>query len=84
MRFLRKKIFLRLLLIVLPFIILSHNIPCPSIWNDANACNKEEEEDRIVVYTEKISPLIVKESNILICDSLSGVCGPPSGWYVKD
>jgi len=31
-----------------------------------------------------IHTTIIKEDNHLICDSSTGVCGPPEGWYAED
>ena len=28
--------------------------------------------------------IVIKADNHLICDSSTGVCGPPPGWYAKD
>jgi hypothetical protein len=31
-----------------------------------------------------IHTTIIKADNHLICDSSTGVCGPPEGWYAED
>jgi len=33
---------------------------------------------------KSIHSTIIKGDNKLICDSSTGVCGPPEGWYAKD
>ena len=78
MMFLRKKIFLILLLITIPIMVLFYNVSNSANCKNAIAYGKENE---IIKYTEKISPLITQENNNLICDSSTGTCGPPPGWY---
>jgi len=78
MIFLRKKIFLILLLITIPIMVLFYNVSNSANCKNTIAYGKENE---IIKYTEKISPLITQENNNLICDSSTGTCGPPPGWY---
>lgn len=75
--FLRKKIFL-LLLLIIPIMVLFYNVSNPINYQNTIVYGKENE---MIKYTEKISPLIIKENNNLICDSSTGTCGPPPGWY---
>jgi hypothetical protein len=77
MIFLRKKIFLILLLITIPIMALFYHISNPINSQNSIVYGKENE---LTKYTEKISPLIIKENNDLICDSSTGICGPPPGW----
>ena len=77
MIFLRKKIFLILLLITIPIMALFYHISNPINSQNSIVYGKENE---LIKYTEKISPLIIKENNNLICDSSTGTCGPPPGW----
>ena len=81
MMFLRKRIFLKLLLITIPILVLFYSVSHPIDCKNTNVYSKE---NGIIKYTEKISPLIIKENNNLICDSSTGVCGPPPGWYSID
>jgi len=78
MIFLRKKIFLILLLVTIPIMALFYHISNPINPQNSIVYGKENE---IIKYTEKISPLITQENNDLICDSSTGTCCPPPGWY---
>ena len=79
MMFLRKRIFLILLLITLPITVLFYSVSNSININCKNTIVYAKENE-MIKYTEKISPLIIKENNNLICDSLTGICGPPPGW----
>jgi len=45
---------------------------------DANIYIKEINIDK---YVRDINTLTIAENNNQICDSLTGVCTPPPGWY---
>jgi len=77
----RKRYFLILLLITIPIMALFYSVPNPINCNNLNVYSKENET---IKCTEKISSLTIKGSNNLICDSSTGVCGPPPGWYPTD
>jgi len=68
-----KRILFILLLMTIPIMILFYSVPNPINCNDAN-----------VYSMEKINPLIIQENNNLICDTSTGICGPPPGWYSTD
>ena len=61
--------------------VLFYNVPSPVKCNNTNVYNRES---NIIKYTEKISPLAIKENNCQICNSLTGVCAPPPDWYTTD
>ena len=48
---------------------------------EANISSKEINIDRSV---EDINTLIIPENNHQICDSLTGICNPPPGWYLTN
>ena len=81
MTYFRKKMFLVFLFITMPIIVLFFNTSHTMNFNNTNVYSKE---NGMIKYTEKISPLIIMENNNLICDSSTGVCGPPSGWYSSE
>ena len=81
MIFHRKRIFLMLLLITIPIMVLFYSVPNPINCNDANVYSMKNE---IIKSMEKINPLIIQENNNQICDSSTGTCGPPLGWYSTD
>ena len=35
------------------------------------------------IYSKEINTLIIPENNHQICDSLTGICNPPPGWYLQ-
>jgi len=76
----RKSIFRTALLISLTITIAVFVYGITSSINSENANTycKEINIDRDV---EDINTLIIPENNHLICDSLTGTCGPPSAWY---
>ena len=76
-----KRILFILLLMTIPIMILFYSVPNPINCNDANVYSKENE---IIKSMEKINPLIIQENNNLICDTSTGICGPPPGWYSTD
>ncbi len=79
MIFLRKRMFLMLSLMTILIMVLFYNISSPININCKNTIVYAKENE-IIKYTEKISPLIIKENNNLICDSSTGICSPPPGW----
>jgi len=79
--FIRKKISFLLLLAIIPFTVLFYNVS--QSMNDKNT-DVDNKENGIIEYNQKIESTIIEEGNNLICNSSSGVCGPPQGWYSKD
>ena len=79
MMILRKRTFLILSLITTLIMVLFYNISNPININCKNIIVYAKENE-MIKYTEKISPLIIQENNNLICDSSTGICGPPPGW----
>jgi hypothetical protein len=61
--------------------ILFYSVPNPINCNDANIYSMENE---IIKSMEKINPLIIQGNNNLICDTSTGICGPPPEWYTTD
>jgi len=59
--------------------VLFYNISNPININFKNTIVYAKENE-MIKYTEKTSPLIIQENNNLICDSSTGICGPPPGW----
>ena len=74
----RKSIFRTVLLISLTIVTLVYGVTYSIDIEEANIYSKEINIDRDV---EDINALIIPENNNQICDSLTGVCIPPPGWY---
>lgn len=74
----RKSIFRTVLLISLTIVTLVYGVTYSIDIEEANIYSKEINIDRDV---EDINALIIPENNNQICDSLTGVCTPPPGWY---
>jgi hypothetical protein len=77
----RKSIFGTVLLISLTILVLAYGVTSSINSENANTYCKEINIDRDV---EGINTLIVPEKNNQICDSLTGICNPPPGWYVTN
>jgi len=75
----RKNIFYKGLLIFLviiaPFILVVQ-----TSLNDENTSSYSK-EIKIDKYTESINNSCISENNGQICNSSTGICGPPTGWY---
>ncbi|MBA7637223.1 hypothetical protein ES703_44861 [subsurface metagenome] len=74
----RKNIFRTVLLISLTIVTLVYGVTYLMGIEDANIYSKEINIDK---YVRDINTLIITENNNQICDSLTGVCTPPPGWY---
>ena len=74
----RKNISRTVLLISLTIVTLVYGVTYPIDVEDANIYSKEINIDG---YTEDVYILTITENNNQICDSSTGVCGPPAGWY---
>ena len=77
----RKSIFRTVLLISLTVVTLVYGVTYSIEIEEANICSKEINIDRDV---EDINTLIIHENNNQICDSLTGICNPPPGWYLTN
>ena len=76
-----KSIFRTVLLISLTIVTLVYGVTYLSDSEDANIYSKETNIDK---YSEDINTLIIPENNNQICDSSTGVCTPPPGWYSEN
>jgi len=74
----RKNIFRTVLLISLTIVTLVYGVTYLMGIEDANIYSKEINIDK---YVRDINTLIITENNNQICDSSTGVCTPPPGWY---
>jgi len=74
----RKSIFRTVLLISLTIATLIYGVTYLMDSEDANIYIKEINIDK---YVRDINTLTIAENNNQICDSLTGVCTPPPGWY---
>ena len=74
----RKSIFRTVLLISLTIVTLVYGITSSIDSENANTYCKEINIDK---HVESINTLIIPENNNQICDSSTGVCTPPPGWY---
>jgi len=77
----RKSIFRTAVLISLTVVTLVYGVTYPIDIKEANIYSKEINIDRDV---EDINTLIIPENNNQICDSLTGICSPPPGWYLTN
>jgi hypothetical protein len=66
------------LLISLTIVTLIYGVTYSIDIEDANIYIKEINIDK---YVRDINTLIITENNNQICDSSTGVCTPPPGWY---
>jgi len=74
----RKSIFHTVLLISLTIATLIYGVTYLMNIEDTNIYLKEINIDK---YVRDINTLTITENNNQICDSLTGVCTPPPGWY---
>jgi len=74
----RKSIFRTVLLISLAIVTLVYGVTYLMDIKDANIYSKEINIDK---YTEDVNTLTITENNNQICNSSTGVCTPPPGWY---
>ena len=74
----RKSIFRTALLISLTIVTLVYGVTYLMYIEDANTYSKVINLDQ---YTEDVNTLTITENNNQICNSLTGVCTPPPGWY---
>ena len=74
----RKSIFRTVLLISLTIVTLIYGVMYLIDIKDANIYGKEINIDK---YTEDVNTLAITENNNQICNSSTGVCAPPPGWY---
>ena len=74
----RKNIFRTVLLISLTIVTLVYGVTYLMDIKDANIYSREINIDK---YTEDINTLTITENNNQICNSSTGVCTPPPGWY---
>jgi len=74
----RKSIFRTALLISLTIVTLVYGVTYLLDSEDTNIYSKKINLDK---YTEDINTLTITENNNQICNSLTGVCSPPPGWY---
>ncbi len=74
----RKNISRTVLLISLTIVILVYGVTYPIDVEDANIYSKEINIDE---YIEDVHILTLNGNINQVCDSSTGVCGPPAGWY---
>ncbi len=74
----RKSIFRTVLLISLTIATLIYGVTYLMDSEDANIYIKEINIDK---YVRDINTLTITENNNQICNSSTGVCGPPAEWY---
>ncbi len=77
----RKKISHTIVLIILTIVVLVYSAIYSINSKGANIYSKEINIDE---YTEDVNILTINGNINEICDSLTGVCGPPPGWYSTD
>ena len=77
----RKSIFRTVLLISLTILVLAYGATSSINSENANTCCKEINIDK---HVESINTLIIPKNNNQICDSSTGVCNPPPGWYLTN
>ena len=75
---LRKNIFRTAILISLTIVTLVYGV---TYSIDIEGANVYSEEINIDKHVEDINTLIISENSNQICDSSTGVCTPPAGWY---
>jgi len=73
-----KSIFRTVLLISLTIVTLVYGLTYLLDSEDANIYSKEINIDE---YTEDVKILTINGNINQVCNSLTGVCGPPPGWY---
>ena len=76
-----KSIFHTVLLISLTIVTLVYGVTYLLDSEDTSIYSKEINIDK---YSEDINTLIIPENNNQICDSSTGVCTPPPGWYSEN
>ena len=74
----RKNIFRTVLLISLTIATLVYGVTYPMDIEDVNIYSKEI---NINEYTEDVNILTINGNINQVCDSSTGVCTPPPGWY---
>jgi len=74
----RKSIFHTVLLISLTIVILVYGVTYLMDIEDANIYSKEINIDE---YTKDVNILTISGNINQVCDSSTGVCTPPPGWY---
>ncbi len=74
----RKNISRTVLLITLTIVVLVYSGIYSINSEDANIYSKEINIDE---YTEDVNILTINGNNNQVCDSSTGVCTPPPGWY---
>lgn len=74
----RKNISRAVLLITLTIVVLVYSGIYSINSKDANIYSKEI---NIGEYTEDVNNLTINGNNNQLCDSSTGVCGPPPEWY---
>jgi len=74
----RKSIFRTVLLISLTIVALIYGVTYLMDIEDANIYSKEINIDE---YTEDVNILTINGNINQVCDSSTGVCTPPPGWY---
>ena len=75
-----KKIFnpkVTIILLLLLILIIFGGVPSLNSEN----CHISGNEIKFDYKAEDISSSILPENNGKICDSHTGICGPPPGWY---
>ena len=70
-----------MLLISLAIVGLVYGVASSINSENANTYCKEINIDK---HVEDINTLIIPENNNQICDSLTGICNPPPGWYLTN
>ena len=74
----RKSIFRTVLLISLTIVTLVYGVTYLMDIEDVNIFIKEINVDK---YVRDVNTLTITENNNQICNSSTGVCTPPPGWY---
>jgi len=77
----RKNIFRTVLLISFTILVLAYGVTSSINSENVNTYCKEINIDK---HVEDINTLTIPENNNQICDSLTGICNPPPGWYVTN
>ena len=80
--FILRKIFSSKVAIILLLLLTLLLFVGVSSLNSEN-CSISDNELKIINKAENISISILPENNDQICDSRTGICGPPPGWYKK-
>jgi len=74
----RKNIFRIVILISLTIVTLAYGVLYLMDIGDANTYSKEININK---YTEDVNILTINGNINQVCDSSTGVCTPPPGWY---